>query len=217
MAVFPNERVSPPALSLPAVLTWTRWTTCSGTPRCAMSTSAATSSACSRSPRCELLREPGQGGTARVATRPCAGRLCVCPPSPKGARGAPHARDSCSSRFPGDGWRLLTRTQRAPQPTLTELKRRVFPDLQVIDNQIAYKWSEYSNIWDLFHARESMHRKVYTHRQVTGRDGCVQRRRRLGGFARVIYLTRDQSIFPTARNYLTVIRLHSCAMWPLVT
>ncbi|GIM04156.1 hypothetical protein Vretimale_8759 [Volvox reticuliferus] len=43
--------------------------------------------------------------------------------------------------------------------------KRLLTLTKVIRNQIAYKWTEYSNIWDLFHARESMHRKVYTHRK----------------------------------------------------
>ncbi|GLC36111.1 hypothetical protein PLESTB_001379500 [Pleodorina starrii] len=43
--------------------------------------------------------------------------------------------------------------------------KRLHTLTKVIQNQIAYKWSEYSNIWDLFHARESLHRKVYTHRK----------------------------------------------------
>ncbi|KAG2489102.1 hypothetical protein HYH03_012328 [Edaphochlamys debaryana] len=43
--------------------------------------------------------------------------------------------------------------------------KRLLMMTKVIDNQIAYKWSEYGNLWDLFHARESMHRKVYTHRK----------------------------------------------------
>ena len=36
--------------------------------------------------------------------------------------------------------------------------------LQVLDNEICFKWSEYENIFELFHARSNMHRRVYTHR-----------------------------------------------------
>ncbi|EFJ43683.1 hypothetical protein VOLCADRAFT_106690 [Volvox carteri f. nagariensis] len=50
--------------------------------------------------------------------------------------------------------------------------KRLLTLTKVLQNQIAYKWSEYSNIWDLFHARESMHRKVYTHRHVPEREGA---------------------------------------------
>lgn len=36
--------------------------------------------------------------------------------------------------------------------------------VQVLENEICFKWSEYENIFELFHARASMHRRVYTHR-----------------------------------------------------
>lgn len=36
--------------------------------------------------------------------------------------------------------------------------------VQVLDNEICFKWSEYENIFELFHARSNMHRRVYTHR-----------------------------------------------------
>ena len=38
---------------------------------------------------------------------------------------------------------------------------------QVLDNEICFKWSEYENIYELFHARACMHRRVYTHRYLT--------------------------------------------------
>ncbi|DBA81314.1 TPA: hypothetical protein ACH3X2_006924 [Trebouxia sp. C0005] len=36
---------------------------------------------------------------------------------------------------------------------------------KVLDNEICFKWSEYENIFELFHARATMHRRVYTHRK----------------------------------------------------
>lgn len=36
---------------------------------------------------------------------------------------------------------------------------------KVLDNEICFKWSEYENIFELFHARSNMHRRVYTHRK----------------------------------------------------
>eukprot|EP00201_Polytomella_parva_P007796 CAMPEP_0175067454 /NCGR_PEP_ID=MMETSP0052_2-20121109/17108_1 /TAXON_ID=51329 ORGANISM="Polytomella parva, Strain SAG 63-3" /NCGR_SAMPLE_ID=MMETSP0052_2 /ASSEMBLY_ACC=CAM_ASM_000194 /LENGTH=735 /DNA_ID=CAMNT_0016334339 /DNA_START=54 /DNA_END=2262 /DNA_ORIENTATION=+ len=36
---------------------------------------------------------------------------------------------------------------------------------KVIDNEICYKWSEYHNLYELYHSRASMHRRVYTHRK----------------------------------------------------
>lgn len=43
--------------------------------------------------------------------------------------------------------------------------QRLLQLTKVLDDQICYKWSEYSNLRDLFHARESLHRRVYTHRK----------------------------------------------------
>ena len=36
--------------------------------------------------------------------------------------------------------------------------------LQVIDDEICFKWSEYENCFQLFQSRAQMHRSVYTHR-----------------------------------------------------
>ncbi|KAG2429438.1 hypothetical protein HYH02_014093 [Chlamydomonas schloesseri] len=43
--------------------------------------------------------------------------------------------------------------------------RRLLMLTKVLDNQITYKWSEYSNLWNLFHTRASMFRQVYLHRK----------------------------------------------------
>jgi hypothetical protein len=40
--------------------------------------------------------------------------------------------------------------------------------MKVIDNEICFKYTEYDNIRELFHSRETMHRRIYTHRSVLG-------------------------------------------------
>ena len=42
--------------------------------------------------------------------------------------------------------------------------RRVMPFLKVIDDTICFKASEVHNIYDIFHTRASLHRRVYTHK-----------------------------------------------------
>ncbi len=37
--------------------------------------------------------------------------------------------------------------------------------VQVIDNEICYKWSEYQNVKQIYHTRFEMHQRVYSHRQ----------------------------------------------------
>lgn len=37
--------------------------------------------------------------------------------------------------------------------------------MQVIDDEICYKYTEYMNLYELFHSRASMHRHVYTHKK----------------------------------------------------
>ncbi len=53
------------------------------------------------------------------------------------------------------------------RPPHSHIALNPFP-VQVLDDQVCYKWSEYANLHDLFHARESLHRRVYTHRWETG-------------------------------------------------
>jgi hypothetical protein len=38
------------------------------------------------------------------------------------------------------------------------------PGSQVIGNEICFKYTEYDGIRELFHSRETMHRRIYTHR-----------------------------------------------------
>lgn len=42
---------------------------------------------------------------------------------------------------------------------------RIMQFSRVIDDEICYKWTEYMNLLELFHARASMHRNVYTHKK----------------------------------------------------
>lgn len=42
---------------------------------------------------------------------------------------------------------------------------RIMQFSRVIGDEICYKWTEYMNLLELFHARASMHRNVYTHKK----------------------------------------------------
>jgi hypothetical protein len=39
--------------------------------------------------------------------------------------------------------------------------------VQVMDDEICFKWSEYENVFQMFQDRARMHSKVYTHRCVS--------------------------------------------------
>ena len=59
----------------------------------------------------------------------------------------------------------------AMQPICTHLQNLSCDSvvLQVIDDEICFKWSEYENCFQLFQSRAQMHRSVYTHRWA-----CIQ-------------------------------------------
>jgi HD superfamily phosphohydrolase len=48
--------------------------------------------------------------------------------------------------------------------------------LQVIDNEICYKWSEYHNVKQVYQTRLEMHQRVYGHRRVTLRASNLSHR-----------------------------------------
>ena len=55
-------------------------------------------------------------------------------------------------------------SQAQPGCTLCRRCHAAFVALQVIDDEICFKWSEYENCFQLFQSRAQMHRSVYTHR-----------------------------------------------------
>ena len=69
----------------------------------------------------------------------------------------------------------------------------------MLENEICFKWSEYENIFELFHARASMHRRVYTHRCIPSDFVCCQ------GFAVQPWcssLRLSRPIFPRSHKHL---------------
>lgn len=61
-------------------------------------------------------------------------------------------------------WDYIARDTRAVGETCTLVASRLIHAARVVDDTICYDWKDSQSVYELFHSRYSLHKRVYNHK-----------------------------------------------------